>query len=109
MEKLSAALVDGDPSLPGIQELKEWEGVLQYVQSFPDTNGNGIPDVPAKYSGKLGRIVEKPSCNPVHLFSRPAIPTIIVLAAAGVVLLLIVAAVMVRKGRRLKAKFLRMF
>ncbi len=109
VEKLSAALVDGDPSLPGIQELKEWEGVLQYVQSFPDTNGNGIPDVPAKYSGKLGRIVEKPSCNPVHLFSRPAIPTLIVLAAAGVVLLLIVAAVMVRKGRRLKAKFLRMF
>lgn len=104
VEKLSAALVDGDPSLPGIQELKEWEGVLQYVQSFPDTNGNGIPDFPAKYSGKLGRIVEKPSCNPVHLFSRPATPTIIVLAAAGVVLLLIVAAVMVRKGRRLKTE-----
>jgi hypothetical protein len=38
------------------------------------------------------------------LFSRPAIPTIIVLAAAGVVLLLIVAAVMVRKGRRLKTE-----
>jgi 5'-nucleotidase len=100
VEKLSAALVDGDPSLPGIQELKEWEGVLQYVQSFPDTNGNGIPDFPAKYSGKLGHIVEKPSCNPVHLFARPATPTIIVLAAAGVVLLLIVVAVMVIQSRR---------
>lgn len=100
LEKLSSALVDGDPSLPGIQELKEWEGVLQYVQSFPDTNGNGIPDFPAKYSNKLGRIVERPSCNPVHLFARPATPTIIVLAAAGVVLLLIVAAVMVIQSRR---------
>ncbi len=100
LETLSSALVDADPSLPGIQELKEWEGVLQYVQSFPDTNGNGIPDFPAKYSGKLGRIVERPSCNPFHLFSRPATPTIIVLAAAGVVLLLIVVAVMVIQSRR---------
>mgnify|MGYP000860184839 CR=1 FL=1 len=104
LAKLSDALVDADPVLPGIQELKEWEGVLRYVQSFPDTNGNGIPDLPAKYSGTLGRIVEAPSCNPVHLFSKPAASTIIVLAAAGVVLLLIVAAVMVRKGRRLKAE-----
>lgn len=103
LEELSAALVDADPSLPGIQELKEWEGVLRYVQSFPDTNGNGIPDFPAKYSGKLGRIVEAPSCNPVHLFSRPATPTLIVLAGAGVVLLLIVAAVAVIQSRR-KAK-----
>ncbi len=104
LENLSEALVDADPSVPGIQELKEWEGVLRYVQSFPDVNGNGIPDLPEKYSGKLGRIVERPSCNPVHLFARPATPTVIVLAAAGVVLLLIVAAVMVRKGRRRKAE-----
>jgi 5'-nucleotidase len=103
LEKLSAALVDADPSLPGIQELKEWEGVLEYVQSFPDTNGNGIPDLPAKYSGTLGRITEAPSCNPVHLFSRPATPTIIVLAVAGFVLLLIVVAVAVIQLRR-KAK-----
>ena len=100
LEKLSGALVDADPSLPGIQELKEWEGVLRYVQSFPDTNGNGIPDFPAKYSGKLGRIVEAPSCNPVHLFSRPATPTIIVLAGAGVVLWLIVVTVAVIQSRR---------
>jgi len=103
LEELSAAIVDADPSLPGIQELKEWEGVLRYVQSFPDTNGNGIPDLPAKYSGKLGRIVEAPSCNPFHLFSNPATPTVIVLAGAGVVLLLIVVAVMVIQLRR-KAK-----
>ena len=100
VEKLSAALFDADPSLPGIQELKEWEGVLQYVQSFPDTNGNGIPDIPEKYSGKLGRIAERPSCNPVHLFSRPATPTLIVLAGAGVVLLLIVIVVAVIRSRR---------
>lgn len=104
IEKLSAALVDGDQSLPGIQELKEWQGVIQYVRSFPDISGNGLPDIPEKYKGKLGRITEKPSWNPVNLLSRPERPTLIVLAGLGIVLLLIVIAVMVIKGRRRKAE-----
>ena len=91
IEKLSAALVDGDKSLPGIQELKEWQGLVKYVRSFPDRDGNGIPDVPEKYKGKLGRIVEKPSLNPINLISRPSTPTIIVLAIIGFVVLLITA------------------
>jgi len=95
IEKLSAALVDGDKSLPGIQELKEWQGVVKYVRSFPDTNGNGIPDIPEKYQGKLGRIAEKPSFNPVNLVSRATTPTLIALAGFGIILLLMVVIVMV--------------
>ncbi|HCX01066.1 MAG TPA: hydroxymyristoyl-ACP dehydratase, partial [Syntrophaceae bacterium] len=71
---------------------------------FPDTDGNGIPDIPEKYKGKLGRITEKPSWNPVNLLSRPERPTLIVLASLGIVLLLIVIAVMVIKGRRRKVE-----
>jgi 5'-nucleotidase/UDP-sugar diphosphatase len=104
IEKLSAALVDADPSRPGIQEHKEWQGVMKYVRSFPDTDGNGLPDIPEKYKGKLGRITEKPSWNPVSLLSRPERPTLIVLASLGIVLLLIVIAVMVIKGRRRKVE-----
>ena len=101
IEKLSAALVDGDKSLPGIQELKEWQGLVKYVRSFPDSDGNGIPDVPEKYRGKLGRIVEQPSINPVNLVSRATTPTLIVLAIISFVVLLIaaVAAVMVRRKK----------
>ncbi len=61
---------DTDKEKPGIQELKEWVCVMEYVKSFPDRDGDGIPDVPEKYRGKLGRIVREPSWNPVSLLSR---------------------------------------
>jgi 5'-nucleotidase len=62
--------VDADKEKPGIQELKEWVCLLEYVKSFPSKSGDGIPDIPEKYSGKLGRIVKEPSWNPVALLSR---------------------------------------
>ena len=105
IDQLSKALVDADPQAPGIQELKQWQGVIRYVQSFPDTNGNGLPDIPEKYQGKLGRIVEQPSFNPVSLLYRPAKPTVLVLAAFGIVVLMVVVAVAIlrkRKKSRLK-------
>ncbi len=102
--KLSAALVDGNKSLPGIQELKEWQGVIQYVRSFPDTNVNGLPDIPEKYRGKLGRIVEKPSINPVNLVSRGTEPTIIFLAAIGLVAFLLIMTVILILLRRNEKK-----
>jgi 5'-nucleotidase/UDP-sugar diphosphatase len=41
---------------PGI-ELKIWQALLYYVTHLPDTNGNGIPDVPPLYAGPIGRIL----------------------------------------------------
>jgi len=67
---LSASRVDADSTQPGVQELKEWIAVMEYIQSFPDANGDGIPDMPEKYKGKLGRITAQPSWNPVSLLSR---------------------------------------
>lgn len=107
IEALSSALVDGDKFRPGVQELKQWKSVIRYVRSFPDTDGNGVPDVPEKYRGKLGRIVERPSWNPVHLVSRATTPTWIALAGLVIVVLLMAAIVLVVmkiKGRRAKAK-----
>jgi 5'-nucleotidase len=62
--------VDVDKEKPGIQELKEWVAVMDYVKNFPDKDGDGIPDIPEKYRGKLGRIIREPSWNPVSLLSR---------------------------------------
>ena len=105
IDDLSKALVDADPQAPGIQELKQWQGVIEYVRSFPDTNGNGLPDIPDTYQGQLGRIVEQPSLNPVNLLSRPAKPTLLVLAVLGIVALLIIAAVaVIRKRRKSRVK-----
>jgi 5'-nucleotidase/UDP-sugar diphosphatase len=62
--------VDTDKEKPGIQELKEWVCLMEYVKSFPDKDGDESPDIPEKYSGKLGRIMREPSWNPISLLSR---------------------------------------
>jgi 5'-nucleotidase len=75
VEDLAAFRVDADKSQAGIQELKEWIGVMEYIKSFPDINGDGLPDIPEKYKGKLGRIVSETSLNPVSLLSRGTMVT----------------------------------
>jgi len=50
-------LIDADSQKPGIQEVKEWLSLIEYVRSFPDRNGNGIPDMPEKYKGKVNPFV----------------------------------------------------
>ncbi len=72
---LVAHRIDADKRKPGIQELKEWVGVMEFIKSFPDIDGDGLPDVPEKYSGKLGRIVSEPSLNPIKLLSRGTMVT----------------------------------
>jgi 2',3'-cyclic-nucleotide 2'-phosphodiesterase (5'-nucleotidase family) len=62
--------VDTDKEKPGIQELKEWVCLMEYVKNFPEKDGDGIPDIPERYSGKLGRIMREPSWNPISLLSR---------------------------------------
>jgi 5'-nucleotidase len=46
---ISEAIIDADPDLPGVQEVKEWMALVWYLQQQPDLNGNGIPDVPELY------------------------------------------------------------
>jgi hypothetical protein len=59
---------------------------MDYVKSLPDRNGDGIPDIPEKYRGKLGRIIREPSWNPLSLLSRGTYVTWI---AFGVIMVLI--------------------
>ncbi|MCP4722355.1 MAG: hypothetical protein GY860_23085, partial [Desulfobacteraceae bacterium] len=67
IENLSSAVIDGDKTLGGIQELKEWKAPFEYLASFENNNNDAIPKLPAKYSKKLGRIIAEPSINPVNL------------------------------------------
>jgi 5'-nucleotidase len=78
--------VDLDNNKPGIQELKEWVALMDYVRDFPDKDRDGFPDIPEKYRGKLGRIVKETSWNPVSLLSRGTYVTWI---AFGVIMSLI--------------------
>ena len=70
IEDLKTARVDSDQDQPGIQELKEWKAVINYIQNLPDTNGDGIANIPDKYRGKLGRNLREASWNPYKLLKR---------------------------------------
>jgi 5'-nucleotidase/UDP-sugar diphosphatase len=64
---LGTVRVDMKPNQEGIQELKEWWSVLEYIKSLPDIDGDGVPDIPEKYKAALGRQNVEPSWNPYHL------------------------------------------
>lgn len=57
---LTTRLIDADPATDGVQELKAYKAVVEYLQSMPDTTGNGVPDVPASYAQLEGRVVALP-------------------------------------------------
>lgn len=83
IDDLKRMRIDADRQKPGIQELKEWQGVIAYIQSFTDTDANGRPNVPDKYRGKLGRNVVEASWNPYQLLKRGNYITWLTLAALG--------------------------
>ena len=70
IQDLKTARVDADKSAPGLQELKAWKGLLEYIRSFKDVTGDGIPDMPDKYRGRLGRNNVQASWNPYQLLRR---------------------------------------
>jgi 5'-nucleotidase len=49
LQSMQDAIIDADPNRPGTQEVKEWMALVWYLQQQPDTNGNGIPDIPEYY------------------------------------------------------------
>ncbi len=99
IKDLKMAKIDADKESPGIQELKEWMGVMDYIRSFPDTDGDGVPNIPEKYRGKQGRIVVAASWNPFSLIRRGNYLTWIGLFAILIVLAIATFAlwVLVRK------------
>jgi len=51
--------VDADPVGPGVQELKHWQALYGFASRFPDTDADGVPDVPSVYLAPQGRIIER--------------------------------------------------
>jgi 5'-nucleotidase / UDP-sugar diphosphatase len=102
---LMTARLDADRATPGVQELKSWVGLMEYVKTFPDTDGDGVPDVPAKYLAKAGRNLREPSWSPASLVSHASWVTWAAIGVAAVallvvILLIVLIAKIVRKIRR---------
>jgi 5'-nucleotidase len=70
VDDLATRRLDADKTLPGIQELKEWKAVIAYLQSFADTDSDGLPEVPGRYRGPLGRQKIVASWNPYRLLKN---------------------------------------
>ena len=86
-------IIDADALVPGVQEIKEWVALAAYMKSFPDADGNGIPDIPARYRQPEGRFSPSPSWNPIRLIAGGngitygAIGILILLHIVGIVLI----------------------
>ena len=92
---LNDLIIDGKPEQAGLQEMKEWEGFIQYLSQFPDVNGNEIPDIPEYYKNPKPAALSTPSLNPALLWSggngimaTVSIVAITVLAGTGLIFLL---------------------
>ena len=103
IEDLKTVRVDADPNQPGIQELKEWVGVVEYIRTQADITGNGVSDIPPKYAAPQGRIIVEASWNPYHLVKRPGKSTYLALVVLALILTIIaVGAIIIKKRLRRK-------
>ena len=96
------AIMEGD------KELKAWDAIARYMQSFDDTDGNGIPNVPEYYETTHGRKVVDDSRNVIDLVKNPNKFSVMIVGIVLVLILIIVLLVVlirkVIKKRRRKKK-----
>ena len=79
------------------KELKAWAAIAQYMESFEDTDGDGIPNVPDMYATTQGRKVVEDSKKIGDLISNPNKFFFMII---GIVLVLIVLLVLICLGIR---------
>ena len=93
----------------GEQELKAWVAIAKYMQSFEDTDGDGTPNVPAKYGTLEGRKVVEDSKKLGDLLKNPnkfffmiigIVLLVLTIVAVVVVLMVKLVKVIVRKKNR---------
>ena len=74
-------------------EIKAWTAIAYYLQSFEDTDGDGIPNMPAYYETTHNRKVAEDSRNIFELLKNPnkyAIGIIVIVLFAIAILVLII-------------------
>jgi 5'-nucleotidase len=56
---INTSVIDMNDDETGVQEGKEWLGLLQYIRSMKDSNGNGIPEIDKRYLTPVKSFFEK--------------------------------------------------
>jgi hypothetical protein len=86
IEDIEDAIITSDG-----REVKAWDAIAQYMQSFEDTDGDGIPNVPAIYASAQGRKLVEDSWNPVDLVKDLNKYAVVIILAVLVVIALLIA------------------
>lgn len=68
LAEIKAAIIDADADQPGVQEYKEWQGLLDHVRSLPDTDNDGLADIPTAGAAAEQRMLREPSLSPAELY-----------------------------------------
>ena len=97
------AIMEGD------RELKAWDAIARYMQSFDDTDGDGIANVPEYYASLHDRKVVDDSRNIIDLVKNPNKFTAIIVCIGLIIIIIIVLIIslirrIVRKARKKKNK-----
>ncbi|WP_373102445.1 bifunctional metallophosphatase/5'-nucleotidase [Blautia obeum] len=86
------AIMEGD------RELKAWDAIARYMQSFDDTDGDGIANVSEYYATTHGRKVVDNSKNIISLIKNPNKFTAIIVSVTLIIIVMIVlVTVLIRK------------
>lgn len=74
----------------GGQEIKAWAAIAGYMESFPDTDGDGIPNVPASYGEMQGRKVVDDDTSLGARLKNPNKYAAMIIAVVLVVIIIVV-------------------
>ena len=84
--------------MEGDKELKAWDAIARYMQSFKDTDGDGIANVSEYYATTHGRKVVDDSKNIISLIKNPNKFTAIIVSVTLIIIVMIVlVTVLIRK------------
>ena len=92
VEKLEDAIiyVEGE-------ELKAWTAIADYMDSFSDTDGDGVSNIPEYYAGKQGRKNIDDSKNIIDLIKNPNKYAVMIIGVIAAVILLLIALILLIK------------
>ena len=68
LPRIEDAIVDQDPDTDGVQELKEWQALLDHIRRLPDLDGDGLADIPTTGVAAEVRMIRAPSLHPADMF-----------------------------------------
>ena len=93
--------------MEGNKELKAWDAIARYMQSFDDADGDGIANVSEYYATTHDRKVEDDSKNILDLVKKPNKFTAIIVCIGLIIIIIIVLIInlirrIVRKSRKKK-------